>query len=146
MQPFGGLDVIYEIADYILSSPYFTLAENAEQDDVAVISPEWLRKWALTGYSMLYHKRQCVAHMCAGGGGRYSQREGGVGWKQEAVLIKQPLQLLPTWWIARRLLLTQHTNEGEKASCVSTVLYCNLQLCWALTRLQRKQYTGQRAA
>lgn len=63
-----------------------------------------------------------------------------------AFFIKQPLQLLSTRWIAKCLLPMQYASEGETAPCMSAVLYCKSQLCSALTRLQRKQNPGQRAA
>lgn len=38
------------------------------------------------------------------------------------------------------------TRQWRRGGSVSTVLYCVSQLCWALTRLQRKLNSGQTAA
>lgn len=40
MQPFGSLDVIYEIADYTLSSPYFTRSARRRDRNILRMTGE----------------------------------------------------------------------------------------------------------
>lgn len=110
--------------------------ENAELDDMPVISSELLGEGAYRGYLMLYHKSRCVApyfrHLhtqC--GRGRHSLSGGG-WWVISTSSCWLPGEL-------QNVFNRQNVPVKERRllACQLFFFYCISQLCWALTRLQR---------
>lgn len=116
MQPFGGLNVIYEKCSlYSIFTSFHTLRVQSKMT--------W--EWVGSGLSLYQTARVwpiCWAahtHIIVGGGG------------YEAVLIKRPLQLLPTGWTVKNVF-SRHDGAAEERrgfSCqLIFIVFCSLLL------------------